>query len=163
MTKRARKKSPPKETKAQADSPTTEIATGSSNESFFWPELAAGREAEAIAAGRGAAYKRFADARLELRAVNERWPIPTALRERMIFENARVILDPNVPNRERQMAQRLLIAMDQINTRPRDLPVQVETASITINQILSVIGEKSQDLDLRDVKVIPGSVDDYAE
>lgn len=81
----------------------------------------------------------------------------------MIFENARVILDPNVPNRERQMAQRLLIAMDQINTRPRDLPVQVETASITINQILSVIGEKSQDLDLRDVKVIPGSVDDYAE
>jgi hypothetical protein len=81
----------------------------------------------------------------------------------MVFENARTILDPNTPTRERQMAQRLLVAMDQINTRPKDLPVQVESSSITINQILAVLGDTPKDLDFRENKVIPGSATDYAE
>lgn len=139
-------------------------ATGiEKQESFFWPELTAQREQEANAAGRGAVFRRVADARLEIKAVKERWPIPEALRERMVFENARVMVDPQASARDKIMASRLLVAMDQVNTRPKELPVQIQgSTTITVNQILAMIEGSDDDLDMRDHKVIPGAVDDYA-
>ena len=166
MTKRAgRKKSPGKQTKGNQSRSLAPKATGSdNNESFFWPELTAQREQEANAAGKGAVFKRIADARLEIRAVNERWPIPGTLRERMVFENARVLVDPQATARDKLLASKILIAMDQVNTKPKDLPVQIQSApNITVNQILAMIDTNgSDDLDFRDHKVLPGSVEDYA-
>lgn len=166
MTKRAgRKKSPGKPTKGKPSRSLAPKATGSDKtESFFWPELTAQREQEANAAGKGVVFKRIADARLEIRAVNERWPIPSTLRERMVFENARVLVDPQASARDKLLASKILIAMDQVNTKPKDLPVQVQAApNITVNQILAMIDTAgSDDLDFRDHKVLPGSVEDYA-
>lgn len=166
MTKRAGRKKSPGKGKTTGITPVSPDpkATGiEKQESFFWPELTAQREQEANAAGRGAVFRRVADARLEIKAVKERWPIPEALRERMVFENARVMVDPQASARDKIMASRLLVAMDQVNTRPKELPVQIQgSTTITVNQILAMIEGSDDDLDMRDHKVIPGAVDDYA-
>ena len=174
MTKRAGKKTSPARGKkttgikpeSQSQAPK---ATGSPTKpaSFFWPELRPENEQAAIAAGRGEQVKRIKDLRLELRAVNERWPITPELRERMVFEAAKVAMDPGAPTKEKLWANRLLLAMDQINTRPKELPQQVQAGTtITVNQILTMIEggnvASQDDLDLRDIKVLPGAPDDYA-
>jgi hypothetical protein len=160
MTKRAgKKKSPDRGGKT----------TGSDQkpDSFFWPELTKANQELAIAAGRGEQVKRIKDLRLELRSVNERWPITPELRERMVFEAAKVAMDPGAPTKEKLWANRLLLAMDQINTRPKELPQQVQAGTtITVNQILAMIEggnvASQDDLDLREIKVLPGAPDDYA-
>lgn len=168
MTKRAGRKKSPERGKTTGITPVSPAPKATGNEktdSFFWPELTAQREQEANAAGRGAVFRRIADARLEIRAVKERWPIPENLRERMVFENARVIVDPQASARDKLMATRLLIAMDQVNTKPKDLPVQIQgSTTITVNQVLAMIdqGGGQDDLDFREHKVLPGAVDDYA-
>lgn len=168
MTKRAgKKKSPGKPTKAKGRS-LAPIATGKDSEtdSFFWPELTRANQSKAIKEGRGEAFKRFQDARLEIRAINERWPIPAALRERMIFENARIVIDPKAEPKQKLLASRILLAMDQANQKPDNLPTQiVGNQHITVTQVLQLIegGQASEDeLDLREFKVLPGSPDDYA-
>ena len=173
MTKRAGKnKSPGRAKKTTGVSPGSQSApkaTGSDQkpDSFFWPELSRANQELATAAGRGEQVKRIKDLRLELRAVNERWPIPPELRERMVFEAAKVAMDPGAPTKEKLWANRLLLAMDQINTRPKELPQQVQAGTtITVNQILAMIEggnvASQDDLDLRDIKVLPGAPDDYA-
>jgi len=168
MTKRAGKKKSPvrrKTTGIKPVSPAAPKATGEPNpDSFFWPELTQANEDLAVKAGRGDQVKRLKDLRLELRAVNERWPIPAALRERMIFESARIVMDPKAGAKEKLWANRLLLGMDQANNRPRDLPVQITgNTTITVNQVLAMLdGGSSDDLDMRDRKILPGSVDDYA-
>lgn len=170
MTKRAgKKKSPVKSTNSRKAGSLVPKATGVAKEpdSFFWPELTEARKSEALSAGRGDAFKRFEDARLEIRAINERWPIPPALRERMIFENARIVIDAKAEPKQKLLASRILLAMDQANHKPKDLPEQIiGNQHITVTQVLQLIetgGEVSDDdLDLRDFKAIPGSADDYA-
>lgn len=169
MTKRAgKKKSPGKQTKANGRSLAPK-ATGEAKEpdSFFWPELTEARKTEAISAGRGDAFKRFEEARLEIRAIKERWPIPAALRERMIFENARIVIDAKAEPKQKLLASRILLAMDQANHKPKDLPDQIiGNQHITVTQVLQLIESGGEigddDLDLRDFKAIPGSADDYA-
>jgi hypothetical protein len=85
----------------------------------------------------------------------------------MVFEAAKVAMDPTAPTKEKLWANRLLLAMDQINTRPKELPQQVQAGTtITVNQILAMIEgvnvASQDDLDLRDIKVLPGAPDDYA-
>jgi hypothetical protein len=169
MTKRAgKKKSPGRGGKTTGVTPVSQSvpkATGSDQkpDSFFWPELTKANQELAIAAGRGEQVKRIKDLRLELKAVNERWPIPSQLRERMVFEAAKIAMDPASGAKEKMWASRLLLAMDQINTRPQELPTQIQGNTITVNQILAVIeGQGQDDLDMRDRKVLPGSEDDYA-
>lgn len=170
MTKRAgKKKSPGKPTKERKPRSLAPKATGkttSEPDSFFWPELTDKRRAEAIAVGQGEAYKRFQDARLEIRAINERWPVPQALRERMVFENARIVIDPKAEPKQKLLASRILLAMDQANTK-RDLPNQiVGNQHISVTQVLQLIESSGNvsddDLDLREFKAIPGGADDYA-
>jgi len=165
MTKRAgKKKSPGKQTKAKGRS-LAPRATGKTSEpdSFFWPELTRANQAQAIKDGKGEAFKRFQDARLEIRAIKERWPIPAALRERMIFENARIVIDPKAEPKQKLLASRILLAMDQANQN-KDLPTQiVGSQTITVNQVLQLIeAGKEDELDLREFKTIPGAPDDYA-
>jgi hypothetical protein len=171
MTKRAgRKKSPARGKKTTGSKPESQSivpkATGREPkpDSFFWPELSQENKRLAEESGRGAQLKQLADLRLELRAVNERWPIPAELRERMIFENARMMMNPNASPKERLMASRMLLGMDQANNKPRDLPLQITgNTTITVNQVLAMLdGSSSDDLDFRDRKILPGSVDDYA-
>lgn len=179
MTKRAgrKKKSPaPGETTGVLpESQLGAIATGAKvdPESFFWPELSAANVALATASGRGEQVKRLADLRVELRAVSERWPIPAALRERMVFESAKIVIDPKAGFKEKIWANKLLVAMDAINTRPRELPQQVtvvqgENVSVTVSDVLRVLESQSgagmgDDIDLRDRRILPGSADDYAD
>ena len=82
----------------------------------------------------------------------------------MVFESARIMMDPQAGVKEKLWANRLLLAMDQANHRPRDLPVQITgNTTITVNQVLAMLdGSSSDDLDFRDRKILPGSVDDYA-
>lgn len=172
MTKRAGKnKSPARRKDTTGSKPVSQSvepkATGREPkpDSFFWPELSPENRRLAEESGRGAQLKQLSDLRLELRAVNERWPIPAELRERIIFENARMMMNPNASPKERLMASRMLIAMDQVNIKPKDLPIQMTgNMTITVNQILAMIEGKDNpdDLDFRDIKAIPGSVDDYA-
>jgi hypothetical protein len=169
MTKRAgKKKSPGRGGKTTGIAPASQSApkaTGSDAkpDSFFWPELTKANVELATKAGRGEQVKRLNDLRLELRAVNERWPIPLALRERMVFESAKIVMDPNSGAKEKLWANRLLLAMDHENTKPKDLPAQIQGGTtITVNQILAMIETSPDDLDMRDRKILPGSVDDYA-
>jgi hypothetical protein len=171
MTKRAGKnKSPVQGKNTTGSKPGSRSralkATGEpQKESFFWPELSKANEATAIKAGRGDQVKRLKDLRLELRAVNERWPVPQELRERMVFESARIAMSPDSGPKEKLWATRLLLAMDQANNKPRDLPTQIAgSANITVNQVLALIEGPGRDdeLDLREFKVIPGGEDDYA-
>ena len=169
MTKRAgKKKSPGRGKKTTGIKPVSQsapIATGNHQpDSFFWPELTKANQELAIKAGRGDQLKRLNDLRLELRSVNERWPIPPELRERMVFESARIMMDSQAGVKEKLWANRLLLAMDQANNKPRDLPVQITgNTTITVNQVLAMLdGSSSDDLDFRDRKILPGSVDDYA-
>jgi hypothetical protein len=168
MTKRAgKKKSPERGKKTTGIKPVSQsapIATGNPQpDSFFWPELTKANQELATKAGRGDQLKRLNDLRLELRSVNERWPIPPELRERMVFESARIMMDPQAGVKEKLWANRLLLAMDQVNTKPKELPVQVQAGTnITVNQILAMIDSGTDDLDMRDRKVLPGAVDDYA-
>jgi hypothetical protein len=81
----------------------------------------------------------------------------------MVFESARIMMDPQAGVKEKLWANRLLLAMDQVNTKPKELPVQVQAGTnITVNQILAMIDSGTDDLDMRDRKVLPGAVDDYA-
>jgi hypothetical protein len=136
-------------------------------ESPWWRELSPENIAKANAMGMGGAVKSMMDRRLELQAVSENWPISREVRERIVYESIMVLLDPKADPRLKQRERWMLHKMSEANNRPKDLPVQVNTGTtITVNQILAMIeGGKvasQDDLDLRDIKVLPGAPDDYA-
>jgi len=134
------------------------------SESPWWRELSPENIAKANAMGMGGAVKSMMDRRLELRAVSENWPISRDVRERIVYESMMVLLDPKADPRLKQRERWMLHKMAESNTKPRDLPVQITgNTTITVNQVLAMLdGSSSDDLDFRDRKILPGSVDDYA-
>jgi hypothetical protein len=129
----------------------------------WWRELSPENIAKANAMGMGGAAKSMMDRRLELRAVSENWPISRDVRERIVYESMMVLLDPKADPRLKQRERWMLHKMSEANNKPKDLPVQVQAGtSITVNQILAMIDSGTDDLDMRDRKVLPGAVDDYA-
>lgn len=111
------------------------------------------------------------DSRLELRAINQRWPVPKGLRERIVYDAAAIALDPQKDLRFRLMAQKMLIAMDHANNAPQ-LPDQVtvniqqNTYAVNVNDFLATVeADPRLDrlLDAREFRPDPGAPDDYAE
>ena len=130
----------------------------------FWPGLAPIWEKEAVSAGRGAACKRLSELCLTIRAVSDGYPVPRAAVERLVFDVLVQATDPNLKFVERQRAQELLVRMVYLNTQPRKLPEQMRVASpISVREMLKLFEDNDDDLDMRPLKVIPGSEDDYAE
>ena len=138
----------------------------------WWRELSPENIAKANAMGMGGAAKTMMDRRLELRAVAENWPISRDVRERIVYESLMVLLDPNADPRLKQRERWMLHKMSEANRVP-NLPAQVTLNStvnntvnaVTIRQVLDAMNEGDQMgiLDMRDNKILPGSVDDYAE
>lgn len=118
--------------------------------------------------GRGKRVQAIKDRWLDIRAVNENWPISRQMRERMAFEAMQTALSPEVSIKERLLAKRLLLIMDAQNKPtvkglPSQVDVKVETATgevqISVRQVLDAMDGI---LDLRDYKIEPNSPDDYA-
>jgi hypothetical protein len=143
----------------------------------WYPELSPeviDRAKKAEKAGSGALLarlQRIGDQRLELRAIQERWPIPRDLREKMVIDAATIAADPTKELRYRLTAAKILLAMDAAN-RTKDLPDQVlvqvnnNTVQVTVQDILKTIEEDPRFdslMDAREVRAIPGGADDYAE
>jgi hypothetical protein len=83
----------------------------------------------------------------------------------MVFEAAKMMIYSKIP-KEKIWAIKLLTAMEDSNHRPRVLPAQVTVnrSTLTVNALLKQFGKDLMDpsMDLREVKAIPGSPDDYA-
>lgn len=190
MTKRAGKKKSPSpagtigKAKANPDSQKpSEIATSPQaiepSNSQFWPELSAENIAAVIASastgGAGVAslanLKRISEMRVEMKAVKDRWPIPDSVRERMVMETVLMACNQKASQRDRMFATRLLLQMDAVNVRPKDLPDQVtggpanQTINVTIGSVIQQLQRITgdADIDFRDEVIVEGSADDYAE
>lgn len=130
----------------------------------FWPEFAPGRDREAVSAGRGAEYKRLADLRLAIRAVSDGFPVPRAAVERLVFDLWLQSTDHGLTLVERQRSQKLLVRMIERNLRPAKLPKQILDGSVLSSfEDLNGIELNDDDLDFRELKIVPGSADDYAD
>lgn len=185
MTKRAGKKKPERTT---ADTTSKDVSQSGSHSSstdiepnsFFWPELSAKKRQKAIDTGRGDDIKQLDDFRLELRSVNERWPVPQALRERMVYEAARVLIDSTAAVKEKLLADKLLHAMDRDNHAVRDLPDQIQvnvsnnvnvespansefqkpTQNLSVQDVIRDVLKNKQVVDALDFRVVKS---DYAD
>jgi hypothetical protein len=139
---------------------------GEEKDSFFLPELNQSTVEAAIAAGRGDCVKSLQDVRIELKAIKKNYNIPHGLKARMVFEAVKLMIYSKVA-KEKIWAIKLLKAMEDSNHRPRVLPAQVavNNNTLTVNTLLKEFGNDLMDpaMDLRLVKAIPGSPDDYAD
>jgi hypothetical protein len=135
-------------------------------DSFFWPELHQPTVDAAIAAGRGDCVKSLQDVRIELGAIKKNYNIPDSGKAKIVFEAAMMMIYSKV-SKEKIWAIKLLKAMEDSNHRPRVLPAQVTVnrSTLTVNALLQQFGKDLMDpsMDLRPVKKIPGSPDDYAD
>jgi hypothetical protein len=139
---------------------------GEERDAFFWPELHQSTVDASIAAGRGDCVKSLQDVRIELEAIKRNYNIPASVRARMVFEAAKMMIYSKVA-KEKIWAIKLLKAMEDSNHRPRVLPAQVavNNNTLTVNTLLKEFGNDLMDpaMDLRPVRAIPGSLDDYAD
>ena len=122
----------------------------------------------AIAAGRGDCVKSLQDVRIELEAIKKNYNIPDSGKAKIVFEAAMIMIYSKIP-KEKIWAIKLLKAMEDSNHRPSLLPAQVTVnnahSTLTVNALLQEFGKELMDpsMDLREVKAIPGSADDYAD
>ncbi|MCY3010289.1 MAG: hypothetical protein NTY42_10650 [Planctomycetota bacterium] len=140
---------------------------GEEKDSFFWPELNQSTVEAAFAAGRGECVKSLQYVRIELEAIKKNYNIPDSVKARMVFEAGKMMVYSKVV-KEKVWAIRLLKAMDDSNHRPRVLPAQITVNNkntLTVNALLEEFGKDLMDpsMDLREVRAIPGSPDDYAD
>jgi hypothetical protein len=140
---------------------------GEEKDSFFWPELNQSTVEASIAAGRGDCIKSLQDVRIELQAIKRNYNIPVSVKARMVFEAAKMMIYSKIP-KEKIWAIKLLKAMEDSNHRPSALPVQRTVNNqnmLTVNALLREFGKDlmNPSMDLREVKAIPGSPDDYAD
>jgi hypothetical protein len=148
--------------------PTPQVVEVAEEESFFWPELSQSTVAAAQAAGRGSSIKQLQDVRIELEAIKKNFNIPEALKARMVYEAAKMMLFSKIP-KEKVWAIKLLKEMEDSNNRPSLLPAQVTVNNthntLTVNALLQEFGKDLMDpsMDLREVMAVPGSQDDYAD
>lgn len=144
------------------------IATGSID-AAYWPELTeSGMEAIRLKGG-GGSLETVANIRLSIRAVRERYPVPPEMRERMVYDTWLLFKNSQDP-KLKIWAAKLLLHMEAANAKQNNLPDQLAAVaagggnvSITVNQVLSMMGSDPVDLDMRDYKILPGSDGDYAE
>lgn len=143
----------------------------------WWPEFAPDVVAKSKAAADAgnpamlAKLARIKDQRLELRAVNQRWPVPKGLRERMVYDAGMIALDPTKDIRYRLAAQKILVAMDHANNvaqLPDQVTVNIQqnTYAVNVNDFLATVeADPRLDrlLDAREFRPDPGAPDDYAE
>lgn len=150
MTKRAGKKknrSPNASPQAQTTTDTkggsqterteAKVQTTVDSQSAFWPELRPKR-------GRPRAdeiedrikSKRMAEVRLELRAVRSGWPVPQAMRERIMYESFMMATADGMDPKLKQAAMKLIVLADKQNTpsNPSGLPSQIE---VNVNNTVS--------------------------
>lgn len=100
----------------------------------FWPELEPEAMEQARSRGQGDALKRVQEFRTELMALNNGFPIPQALRARMVYEATKAMLNPKQSLRERFWAVKLLAEMDKSNRAPSTgLPDQVQNVNVQVN------------------------------
>jgi hypothetical protein len=146
-------------------------------ESPWWPEFTPeilSRSKAAADAGNPALLARLTlikDQRLELRAVNQRWPVPKGLRERMVYDAGAIAMDPTKDIRFRLAAQKILVAMDHANNvaqLPDQMTVNIQhnTYAVNVNDFLATVeADPRLDrlLDGREFRPDPGAPDDYAE
>ena len=139
---------------------------GAEKDSFFWPELHQSTVNAAIAAGRGDCVKSLQDVRIELGAIKKNYNIPDSVKAKMVFEAAMMMIYSKIP-KEKICAIKLLKAMEDSNHRPRMLPAQVavNNNTLTVSTLLKQFGKDllNPSMDLRPVRAIPGSLDDYAD
>jgi hypothetical protein len=139
--------------------------------SHWWPVLQPELQAKAIAAGKGAEYKRVADMRLELRAINQRFPMPADVKAQMVYSAWSTMNNPQVDYRVRMAAQKNLLAMEQMNQRDENGPDQIGVQVIMPDGSTRLAGDLLDEMrktwdystfDERPIKAIPGSPEDYA-
>ena len=175
MTKRAGKKKNRQLTTAETIVQQDGSQSGSLSEtSTWWAALKPNVVDKAKETGGGLAdlVKTSREARLEMMAIKNRWPIPPDLKASMIFEAAAIVTNPKADPRNKVNASRLLMTMEAMNQRD-EKPDQAQITVVNGTQIVQacipdMLSQFRQQWASEDPKadpyyVEPGSEDDYAE
>jgi len=105
----------------------------------------------------------------EIKAVKDRYPISRGMLERLAHETMQTILLPSTATRDKLIATKLLLTMAAGNHDNKGLPAQVEVNvnnnSFDMRRIIdAVLNDDAMGIhDTREMKIIPGSDQDYAE
>lgn len=122
-----------------------------------------------LSQGKGDDVEKARNQWLEIRAVRARYPISRGMLERLAHETMQTALLSSTPTRDRLIATKLLLTMAAGNHPNKGLPAQVE---VNINNnpldmrriIDAVLNDDSMEIhDTREIKIVPGSDQDYAE
>ena len=155
------------------DSPTSPQAKGEldilQSETAFKPEPLTQSSMESVIAQGSGGFLKRSDQWDEIRAVKERYPVSRGMLERIAHETMQVVTSENAATRDRLIASKLVFAMSHGNRPDKGLPAQIEVngndSKFDIRCIIdAVLNDDSMGIhDTREMKIVPGDENDYAE